>query len=392
MTNITTPPSTRRLLGFALALIAVGAFIPASASAGTPAPSVVVKPISTGKSNTCFLLSDGSVSCWGTNTAGESTPPYGTGYTSVASGDYGSCAIKAADGQLNCWGDDYWLAGQPRSSQTKAVDVASGKYHTCAVKTDGTLACWGLNVGRYWAPGANQAVPPSGSFTRVSAGAFHSCALRYDSTITCWGDNWTGQASSPSGSFARLASGRTHNCAVGTDGSITCWGENGDGRATAPSGSNWADVTAGYSHSCALATDGSVSCWGSNAQGQRTVPAGTYRAISAGGNHTCALTTSNAVRCWGSNASGQTTLPTGPRIVSASQRGSWDISLRVRPGLSPLSKVQLYGSARKPLDSRAKTGLLNWGSFIQVTGSRRYWVRVGDAAGKWTGWVFIPIK
>ncbi|MBV9791136.1 MAG: hypothetical protein JOZ51_23270, partial [Chloroflexi bacterium] len=34
-----------------------------------------------------------------------------------------------------------------------------------------------------------QSTPPSGTFTQVSTGYLHSCGLRTDSTIICWGDN-----------------------------------------------------------------------------------------------------------------------------------------------------------------------------------------------------------
>ena len=54
--------------------------------------------------------------------------------------------------------------------------------HSCALRTDGTLACWGLNVD-------GQATPPAGTYTAVSAGAVHSCALRTDGTLACWGLN-----------------------------------------------------------------------------------------------------------------------------------------------------------------------------------------------------------
>jgi hypothetical protein len=49
------------------------------------------------------------------------------------------------------------------------------------------MACWGLKS-------SGQATPPSGSFTQVSAGGFHTCGLRTNGTMTCWGANGFGQA------------------------------------------------------------------------------------------------------------------------------------------------------------------------------------------------------
>ena len=60
------------------------------------------------------------------------------------------------------------------------VRIASGEYHTCGVKEDGDVACWGLNDD-------NQATPKRGAFERISAGLLHTCGLRTDSTIACWG-------------------------------------------------------------------------------------------------------------------------------------------------------------------------------------------------------------
>ena len=55
-----------------------------------------------------------------------------------------------------------------------------GWNHACAIKGDGTLACWGSNL-------YGQATPPAGRYVHVSSGERHSCAIREDGTRTCWG-------------------------------------------------------------------------------------------------------------------------------------------------------------------------------------------------------------
>ena len=62
--------------------------------------------------------------------------------------------------------------------------LSAGAYHSCAVKSDGTLACWGWDV-------YGQSTPPGGAFTQVSSGSNHSWGLKSDGTLACWGlDNW----------------------------------------------------------------------------------------------------------------------------------------------------------------------------------------------------------
>ena len=72
--------------------------------------------------------------------------------------------------------------------------LSVGHFHTCGIRTDGTLACWGRND-------SGQANPPAGTFTQVSAGGFHTCGLRTDGMLACWGDNTFNQATPPAGTF-----------------------------------------------------------------------------------------------------------------------------------------------------------------------------------------------
>ena len=89
--------------------------------------------------------------------------------------------------------------------------------HTCAIKTDGTLACWGDNDD-------GQASPPTGTFIAVSAGDYHTCAIKTDGTLACWGWNEYGQATPPTGTFTAVSAGYYHTCAIRTNGTLACWG------------------------------------------------------------------------------------------------------------------------------------------------------------------------
>ena len=63
-------------------------------------------------------------------------------------------------------------------------------FHTCGLKPDQTIACWGMDR---W----DQATPPEGTFTDVQAGGAHSCAKRTTGEWVCWGENSQGQLTLP---------------------------------------------------------------------------------------------------------------------------------------------------------------------------------------------------
>ena len=124
-------------------------------------------------------------------------------------------------------------AGQPGPAPTATSagttsSVSAGGYHTCMVRTDGSIACWGFDD-------RGQASPPAGSFSSVSAGGDHTCGVRTDGSIACWGFDDSGQASPPAGSFFSVsAGGIQHTCGVKTDGSIVCWGNDDYGQSSPP--------------------------------------------------------------------------------------------------------------------------------------------------------------
>ena len=74
--------------------------------------------------------------------------------------------------------------------EDKWIQVGAGDWHTCGVKTDGSVACWGFNV-------FEQSIPPAGTFTQVSAGYAHTCGVKRDESVACWGNNDQGQSTPP---------------------------------------------------------------------------------------------------------------------------------------------------------------------------------------------------
>ena len=212
--------------------------------------------------------------------------------------------------------------------------ISAGGDHTCALLTDGSARCWGLN--NYGQAGNNT----SGN---AWLGPVHVCAS--GSGFGCTGGT-------PLTDIARISAGGLHTCAVTTGGALKCWGSNYNGQLglhEAPtSPPTTAECTTGLSIGCrALPTDvpglsllvtdvstggaetcavvaGGVMCWGYNAFGQvgngtnsTTSPnypeptpqnvTGLFSGVETvtAGNATCALTITGGVKCWGLNDVGQ---------------------------------------------------------------------------------------
>ena len=151
----------------------------------------------------------------------------------------------------------------------------------------------------------NPASPDCNEFTAVAAGDQHSCALRTDQTIACWGSNNYGESNPPSGLFTAVNAGANHSCGLRTDNTIACWGGNDSGESNPPSG-QFIAIAAGGQHSCGLRTDNTIACWGRDRSGQSNPPSGQFIAIAAGGQHSCGLRTDN-------------TSPAGAKAVSREQ-------------------------------------------------------------------------
>jgi hypothetical protein len=197
-----------------------------------------------------------TLACWGYNSAGQTTPPDDP-FKQVSAGAYHSCGLRV-DGTLACWGEDYLYFGIIIPPAGTFKEVRAGWMHTCAIRTNGTMACWGYGLtGAQW--------PLGGFFQQVGAGSGHSCALQLDSTPICWG--YAGPVIyPPGGTFARLSVGSYHNCGVKTDGTVACWGGNSYGQLNVPSGT-FTQVSTGTNHTCAVRVNNELKCWGADNDG-----------------------------------------------------------------------------------------------------------------------------
>ncbi len=141
--------------------------------------------------------------------------------------DYGGTAASRIHPQASYNGDHYVaVQGPTGSTGTYTLTIVStaghtfnavtaGSSHSCGLRTDNTVTCWGSNYNA-------QADPPPGAFNAVTAGSDHSCGLRTDNAITCWGGSDYGQADPLPGTFKAVAAGWGHTWGLRTDNTVTC--------------------------------------------------------------------------------------------------------------------------------------------------------------------------
>ena len=78
--------------------------------------------------------------------------------------------------------------------------------------------------------------PTTTRYSAVSVGGYHSCGLRSDGSIICWGDNNSGQAEVPAGQYTAVSAGGVHSCGLRSNGVLACWSGNRYGRVDVPTG------------------------------------------------------------------------------------------------------------------------------------------------------------
>ncbi|HSD88190.1 MAG TPA: hypothetical protein VLB44_11770, partial [Kofleriaceae bacterium] len=230
--------------------------------------------------------------------------------------------------------------------------VAAGNGHTCALRDDHTLYCWGDNSDGQLGVGespieADTPIQVESAWQAVSTSNTSTCAIDVDRFLWCWGRNLEGQvglgnASSASvpqkleGTWTQISVGSGHACGIRDNGSLWCWGSNmygqlGDGTISSQfsptqiSTDHWSSVSAGQRHTCGVEADGSLWCWGRDRDGElgdgmlrdmstSPVLVGTDRwaqVVTGGGTVdnnssgvTCGRTIDGHVRCWGAGAFG----------------------------------------------------------------------------------------
>lgn len=337
------------------------------------------------------IKADGSLWTWGANTfgsVGDGTTlvtklpkQIGTGYSSVAVGWAHMAAIKS-DGSLWAWGSGtYGQLGNgtgavyaqgrtlPAQVGTGYASVAAGDYHTLAIKTDGSLWAWGLN--RFGQLGDGTSRKPystdtpllvGAGYVAIAAGTNRSAALKVDGGLWVWGDESAGYYGSTTYTnvpylagtdFSSLAAADFGGIGVKANGSLWVWGDNSAGQfgqgdvtySTVPKlvDTGYAWVAMGAGHVAAVKADGSLWTWGANAYGElgdgklvsRSTPAqvGTgFSAAAAGAHHTVALKTDGSVWEWG-QLRNSTPTQVGSGYTAVAAAGCYSLGLKANATL-----------------------------------------------------------
>lgn len=253
-----------------------------------------------GSTYTCALLGDATMKCWGHGTEGNL-------------GDRGTMSRSLPVAVIGV---------------SDVRGIGAGAAAACALLDDETVTCWGSNEGAQMGTGMATTelqlipavVPGLDRVRQIDLGWAAACAVRSDNTVACWGLTAGGAARGPTNidevfPTTEMALSVGSFCALGSDGVARCWGELSATGVADPTGSSTTDVPTpvvggsttlrsiyGGSRSfCGIDEEG-VICW----DGPPVRVDGTAGAtdVAIGRNFACAIIAGRPW-CWGENETGQ---------------------------------------------------------------------------------------
>ena len=228
------------------------------------------KDLSVGGNHTSVIKDNGTLWSYGSNSAGQlgnfgisdqstfvQEYSKATNWLQTSAGDSFNVAIQN-NGTLWGWGkNDYGQIGnhvynqvrqpyQEDNNETNWKSVSAGGEHTCALKTDGTLVCFGNNEYGQLGDGTfdsnktkrSQVINPDGNrWIRVDCGFNHTLALDSNNTLWGWGRNYYGELGQGDTTnrntpqkilknVQNFSAGQDFSLAILSDGTLWSWGYN----------------------------------------------------------------------------------------------------------------------------------------------------------------------
>ncbi|NIR42196.1 MAG: hypothetical protein GWN79_04490, partial [Actinobacteria bacterium] len=285
----------------------------------------------------CAIVDDGTgakdIYCLGKNNEGQ----LGRGFTSGTE----TLGIARIDATIDDTIDDW-------------EELAMGNAWTLARRANGEIWGWGRNTSRQLTTNAVASEPTPVRVTTIAdaigigAGFLQSCALRTGGSVECWGGDTNGAlgngpsvfnsptprpvltvGDTPLANAVQIDMRDYGGCARLSGGTVWCWGAaRGDGPATG--GSQYAVQSASVAsaqdigcgtNSCCAAAGGNAWCWGAQGEGQLgddnysvsvqydppeqvvlndgTTPLGGVIEVDGGRFFNCARTNTQQMVCWG---------------------------------------------------------------------------------------------
>ena len=187
--------------------------------------SFTVAHIEIGTTHSCAISVAGAAWCWGQSTFGRlgttassnavtptATASLGSTASEVAAGGAHTCALLS-NGTISCFGSNNMgqlgqaLATTSSSTPTlvtlaaTATHVTAGSQFTCALLSTAVVHCFGDNASGQLGSGSSGAARETpgavtgltGTVVDVVAGASHACAVMSTGQVRCWGKNDLGQ-------------------------------------------------------------------------------------------------------------------------------------------------------------------------------------------------------